>query len=602
MAPRKIRALSTFALGALLLAPKIANAQPWFSAPTDLSSDALWTNYLSIVDLDGDGDLDVIVANCNGFFSSPGASQFQVFTNNGTGTFTNGTAALLGATFSKAVRQFAVGDVTGDGNVDLYVPDAGGTQPDRLFINNGSGVFADEAGTRLPGGLASTAGATRFADFDGNGSLDIFVANGYASSAPDGAKIYLNDGAGNFTEAPALPALSGGQDPDDVDVGDFDRDYDLDIMINMHEGNNPLWLNNGDATFAAGTLPNFPASAFHYGPTTCDVDGDTDLDLWVDNVASGYGEMLLINGGAAAFTNSTAANVSGNPGADDNGVVCVDVNNDGHLDAAIPSLSNTERVLVNDGAGQFDNAGGFPSGPSDPTLWLDFGDLDGDGKLDAVTGQGEGSPRINRVYLGASSAPADTTPPKIIVTETPAANPTTFVRFAVSDNVVTDHGPRLKRAFLKLSSPSTSEIDARFIGGDLFRAEIENQSAGATVTFTACATDRQDNEGCGSPVTYTVGSGGSGGAGGSAGAGTGGSGGAAGGSTGGSAGSGTGGTGTGGTGTGGSAFNPSSNDDGGCGCRVESEGNSRASLGLLLLGLLLARRATSSARPRRAGR
>src|SRR5690242_18356772 len=108
--PAKIRAFSSFAFSAALFFPAVASAQDYFAAPTLLSNDVLWTNYLAISDLDGDNDLDVIVANCSGFFSTPGPQAFQVFTNNGTGTFTDGTAAVLGAGFSKPVRQFAIGD------------------------------------------------------------------------------------------------------------------------------------------------------------------------------------------------------------------------------------------------------------------------------------------------------------------------------------------------------------------------------------------------------------------------------------------------------------------------------------------------------------
>jgi MYXO-CTERM domain-containing protein len=586
----RTRAFSVFAFTAGLLAPSIANAQDYFNAPTLLSSDTLWTNYLQLSDLDGDGDLDVVVANCSGFFSTPGKQAFQVFTNDGSGAFTDGTAAVLGAAFEKPVREFAIGDVDGDGKVDLYVPDAGGGGPDRLYMGKPSGPLVDEASTRLPSGLASTAGATRFGDFDGDGDLDLIVVNGY--SGPDNAKLYLNDGTGKFAELlEAFPALSGGTNPDDVDLGDFDRDYDIDVVINMHSGNNSLLLNDGAGKFAAGSLPSFPGSAYHYGPAACDVDGDTDVDLWVDNVASGYGEMLLINGGTANFTNQTAANVTGNPGADDNGAVCVDIDHDGDMDMAIPSLVDEERVLRNDGTGKFTHIGGFPA-QGDPTLWLDFGDVNGDGKLDAVTGQGEDpniSTRVNRVYLGSTLAPVDGTPPKIILTETPASG--NAVRFAVSDGVVSDTGPRLKRAFLKLSAPAAAEIDARYLGADLFRGVIDNQPAGTSVTFTACAVDREDNEGCGQPVTFTTSGGGSGGAGGTAGSASGGS--AGGGNASGSGGTGTGGTG--GTGTGGSAgnsFAPAS-DDGGCGCRVASDDTSKRGLSLvgLMLGLWLVRRA-----------
>ncbi len=98
-----------------------------------------------------------------------------------------------------------------------------------------------------------------------------------------------------------------------------------------------------------------------YGPVACDVDGDGDLDLWVDNSGPNYTEQLLINDGTGHFADETAMRVTGNPGGDDNGVACIDLDGDGDMDAAIAALGGNERVLINDGTGKFTLlAGVFP--------------------------------------------------------------------------------------------------------------------------------------------------------------------------------------------------------------------------------------------------
>ncbi len=569
-----MRRLTAAVFAASICVAETGFAQTYFDSPVLLSSDSHWTNYLRVVDLTGDGHMDVIVANSGGFFTPPSPQPFQIYLGSPSG-LSNQTASVLGSAFDKAVRQFALADVNADGLLDLYVPDAGGSAPDKLFVRQAGGGFVDEAATRL-GGIASTAGAARFGDFDGDGDPDLIVLNGYASNAPDFAKLYLNDGAGNFTESSApLPPIGGGQDPDDVDVADFDRDFDLDLFINLHTGKSLLWLNDGSGQFsdASANIPAFN-NGFHYGPAVCDVDGDGDLDIWVDNVAAPYAEMLLINDGSGNFTNETAARVTNNPqNADDNGLACVDVDGDGDLDAVIMSLSNNERVLLNDGTGNFNHVGGFPQA-SDPTLWFDFGDLNGDGRLDCVTGQGESQPQTNRIYYGSSTVALDTRPPAIIAAEPAAA----IVRFAVSDRLVTDDGPELDRAFARVSAPAPVEHPARFIGGDLFRVEIP-ADAGATVVYRLCAVDRSGNEACGDEQTF-VAQGGSGGTGG------GGQGGAAGNAgnpgTGGSAGGAAG-----NAGAAGGAGAPASggSDSGGCGCRVDRRSTSQGSL---LLALLLA--------------
>jgi MYXO-CTERM domain-containing protein len=557
-------------------------AAQFFQTPKPLAPEAEWTNYLTLADLDGDGHLDVIVPNCGGFFVPPSPQALRVYANDGKGVFTDVSAQAVGGLVA-SVRVVALADVDGDGDLDVFAPSADG-KPDRLFINGGMFKLTDEGPTRL-GGLASRSAAARFGDFDNDGDADLLVAQGYAGPDTPPARLLLNDGMGVFSEAPAgsVPASTAGQDPDDIDLLDADRDFDIDVLLNNHEGPSALWINDGTGKFTEAPLPPLDQSHFHYGPSACDVDNDGDLDIWIDNVGGGFGEQLLINDGTGKFTDETAARVTGNPGADDNGVMCIDVDGDGDFDAAIPSLSNNERVLDNDGTGKFTlEAGAFPT-VKDPTLWMDFGDLDGDGRLDAVTGQGEGSPQTNLVYLGAPAAPADTLGPRIIVVEQLpvklGAGASYLLRFAVSDNAVTDLGPRLERAFARVAvdgGAPTEEV-ATFMGGDVFRAVLPSQSEqGAMVTVEPCARDRRGNQTCGRPQTYVIegvatvsGAGGGGGGPG----------------TGGADAAGPGAGGTGGASAGGDA-------DDGCGCVVAGapDRGARAWIAALVLVLVGARR------------
>src|SRR5690606_39818748 len=104
--------------------------------------------------------------------------------------------------------------------------------------------------------------------------------------------------------------------------------------------------------------------------------------------------------------------VSGNPGSDDNGIVCADTDSDGDLDAVVVALSTPERLLVNDGDGSFTHQDGAFSGPIDASLWAEMGDVDGDHRLDIVTGQGESGSFLNRVFLGTAALPTDETAPR----------------------------------------------------------------------------------------------------------------------------------------------------------------------------------------------
>ena len=598
--------LSTLAVATLAgtaEAQELFKEQPGAFPAQACGGGGCWTNYMQLVDIDNDGDLDVLLPNANGFFSKGPAEPFAMYKNSGSSTYAD-VSADLGGGSSGWLRQVALADITGDGFVDIYAPNAWGLA-DMLYINDGTGKFADDAANRLPN-LKSHAGATRFGDVDNDGDMDLLVGDHWTGlNGGTIAHLYVNDGTGHFTESAfQLPVTAQGDQPIDFDLLDMDGDFKLDLYINMHDGSRAsVWKNDGmgqfsDVTAEAGIPAQKANGYYRYGPVACDVDGDGDLDVWQDNsVNPGGREMLLINDGTGKFTDETGARVTGNPASDDNGLACVDVDGDGDFDVAIMSLGTPERVLINDGTGKFTFIDNGFTNVSDPTLWFDFGDLNGDGRLDVSTAQGEGNPKLERVYLGSDKVPVDTVAPKIRAVEavgSPGAADKPVVRFAVSDNATTDTGPRLKKAYVKITAPAAAEVTATFMGGDLFRAVLPAQSDGALVTFQACATDRQNNDGCSEPKTYTVtGTGtGGGGAGGSGtggtatgGAGTGGATGGSGGAAGGAGGS---------TGTGGFQIE----DKGGCGCGIPGADPQTGTLAFGIAGLLgaLARRRRRAAR------
>ncbi|MFP6684041.1 MAG: VCBS repeat-containing protein, partial [Polyangiaceae bacterium] len=151
--------------------PSVVEAKTYFTevGGNPLGTDAQWTNYIRLADLDADGDLDVIVPNCGGFFSNPQAQPLRIYRNDGAFQFSDATNAFLGMNVVAAVRVVAVGDIDRDGDLDLFLPSAAG-EADMLFVNAGQGQFSDEASVRLPGGgTKSHAAAARFGDVDGDG-------------------------------------------------------------------------------------------------------------------------------------------------------------------------------------------------------------------------------------------------------------------------------------------------------------------------------------------------------------------------------------------------------------------------------------------------
>jgi MYXO-CTERM domain-containing protein len=484
-----------------------AQALPFFTqasnrlgATQPCNGTGCYSNYLVLADLDGDSDLDIVFSNGGGFYVPGQDEPMVVYRNDGNANFTDITASAVGS-FTGRLRQVAIGDIDNDGDNDIIAPDAWNLQPDAVFINDGNANFTNEGAARL--GTSSKAGSTRLGDLDSDGDLDLVISDwgDNPPSSPGTGAVFSNDGEGNFTLAYTLqdPAENG-TGPIDADLFDADQDFDLDLIFAHREDESLLFINvDGVLTPQPAQLPD-QQGPYVYGPDPCDVDHDGDLDLWLDNGGNNLNEQLFINNGAGVFSDETVARITGNLQEDDNEVQCVDIDNDGDLDAIVASLTNEERLYINDGVGNFALlAGAFPT-VGDATLGLDLGDLDGDGRLDAVTAQGEFGSFLNRVYLGTTDQPLDTNPPRIRALQAaPRKIGTQFlVRFAIEDRATSDVGPRLSAVRLEVESGAS--LAATWAGGDLYQALVPDTG---NVRVRACAADIAFNSACSEFVTIS---------------------------------------------------------------------------------------------------
>lgn len=196
---------------------------------------------VGIVDLNEDGLWDIFVAN--------DAMANYLFQNEGNGTFIE-NALLSNVAFgangdARGAMGAELGDVDGDGRLDLFVPDFTHTC---LYMNLGDGFFEDQAhraGIAILCGHYISWGAA-LADFDLDGDLDLYVGNGDAhrlEGHPD--LMFLNDGRGQFAEvsrqcgvAELKKRVSRG-----VAAGDLDNDGDLDLVV-VHLNDVPSLLRN----------------------------------------------------------------------------------------------------------------------------------------------------------------------------------------------------------------------------------------------------------------------------------------------------------------------------------------------------------------------
>ena len=330
---------------------------------------------VAFADANGDGQLDILV----GMLGGPNA----YFLNQGGGRFTNATAAA-GISTRLGTHSLAMADIDGDGDLDLYLANYGELsilrnggaistrmvngkpvvtgrwakrlkiingrmvelgETDSLFLNNGNGTFSPVSwtggtflhadGQPLKSDLYDMGLSVMFRDINGDGAPDIYVCNDF--QMPD--RIWINDGKGRFRALPDLAVRSISHFSMGVDFADVDRDGHDDFFVGdmwsrLHElrmrqngGTNPpiseigeVWdrnqiranvlnINRGDNTYAnLASFAGVAASDWTWSVAFLDVDLDGFEDLLVVN-AHGYDtqdlemhELMPQDGGAQRVT------------------------------------------------------------------------------------------------------------------------------------------------------------------------------------------------------------------------------------------------------------------------------------------------------------
>ena len=228
----------------------------------DLGDASISANEVNLLDLNGDGHVDVHV-----MYYSPDGLPDKVYLNNGQAIFSDSGLAL-------DEDAIAWGDLDGDGDMDYFGKRWG--QGYVVQLNDGSGQFS--TGWQMVDSQSSL-GDIALADFDRDGDLDALVTNGFRDTDGFPSRLFLNDGAGQFTDSGQILNPTIGSH---LAVGDLDLDGDLDIFIANSDLPDEVWLNDGTGHFSDSGLGL--EGKFSVKPSLGDLDGDGDLDVFVGSL------------------------------------------------------------------------------------------------------------------------------------------------------------------------------------------------------------------------------------------------------------------------------------------------------------------------------
>ena len=315
---------------------------------------------IKLADIDNDNDLDLIFGN----FSTGN----RVFLNDGSGVFSD-TGQTLGGSDTLSL---AVGDIDGDGDID-FVTGNDNVQANRVWMNDGAGQFSD-ANQSLG---TNKAYSIELADVDGDGDLDVITGNDNDSNRQN--RVWFNNGAGIFSDS---GQALGTNKTRSLHIVDFEGDGDIDFLEGVSDNvtTSTIWLNSQRHSSQPILLDSKQSlgDSDTRSVATGDVDGDGDLDFVSANF--NQGNRIWTNDGNAIFT-ATDQTLGSNA---TQAVLLVDVDNDNDLDmlTAVEGVG-ANRVWLNNSTGVFSDSG-QELGNSD-TISLAAGDIDNDGDIDFIT-------------------------------------------------------------------------------------------------------------------------------------------------------------------------------------------------------------------------
>jgi hypothetical protein len=348
---------------------------------------------ITTADLDGDGNLDLILGPQSGGGLSPtpnamgGTGGLGVLMGVGDGTFKGALSYATGS--GQSNLAYAIADITGDGKPDILTASS-------LLVGDGTGHFTVKLGNQFPGLTNNVGGVIRVADLNNDKKNDAVVTTTDSAGNPSSAYIFLGQTGGKFGTGTALPVSN----VIDVAIADLNGDKIPDLALLSYTSGSGIsahvLLGKGNGTFGAPlavTLPAGVAQSTGGRIFAADFNNDKKMDLLVLDVGTPFqassngASYVFLGDGKGGFKLSTSITDVKNPFD----AAIADFNKDGKLDLVLSStdfngsLGTPPLIYLGSGKGTFGAGKPLPTVSTIP-LHMVATDIDGDGKTDLVIG------------------------------------------------------------------------------------------------------------------------------------------------------------------------------------------------------------------------
>ena len=337
-----------------LIAGRILLAQTFSENFTNEFIAVQWGD-IAFSDINGDGNNDVLITGVD----NTTTPVSKLYKNDGMGNFSEVVNTPFDGVWGSSI---AFSDVNNDGSADVLITGCSSLSQEiviaKLYINDGDGNFTESQGTPF----AEVAfGAIAFSDVNNDGNDDVLITGSPNPSVINPiAKLYINDGSGKFTEMTGTPFI--GVDVGSVAFSDVNNDGNEDVLITgsleLYSTDvriAKLYINDGSGKFTEMTGTPFDG-VMESSIAFSDINGDMTDDVLITGLNSDGVETtkLYANDGSSNFTE-----VGATPFSDVwlSSVAFSDINNDGNEDVLITGLAENDvlisKLYVNNGLGNF---------------------------------------------------------------------------------------------------------------------------------------------------------------------------------------------------------------------------------------------------------